>query len=160
MSAIRISDLPVLSELQDRDLIHFQRLVDGVWTDFHTDVATLQGGVRTFIQSVDLSVTDTFNVYTPAVNELVVPIAAWAIVDDGATGAGFSILVIDEFLLSGNAIEVSSLAAVSPSKYCLMLVEGLGNFTSLSSSLTITFNATSTTGTGTVYVQYAVLPKV
>ena len=113
MSAIRISDLPVLSELQDRDLIHFQRLVDGVWTDFHTDVATLQGGVRTFIQSVDLSVTDTFNVYTPAVNELVVPIAAWAIVDDGATGAGFSILVIDEFLLSGNAIEVSSLAAVS-----------------------------------------------
>ena len=160
MSAIRISDLPVLSELQDRDLIHFQRLVDGVWTDFHTDVATLQGGVRTFIQSVDLSVTDTFNVYTPAVNELVVPIAAWAIVDDGATGAGFSILVIDEFLLSGNAIEVSSLAAVSPSKYRLMLVEGLGNFTSLSSSLTITFNATSTTGTGTVYVQYAVLPKV
>lgn len=160
MSAIRISDLPVLSELQDRDLIHFQRLVDGVWTDYHTDGATLQGEVRTFIQSVDLSVTDTFTVYTPAVDELVVPIAAWAIVDDGATGPGFNMLVIDELYSSLNTIEVTNSTPVFPSKYVLMLVEGLGNFTELSSSLTILFSTTGTTGTATIYVQYAVLPKV
>lgn len=75
-TSIRITDLPVLSGEQPRDLIHFQRNVDGVWTDFHTDFGSLYGELRTFVHTFELDALDTQQaVYSPAVDELAVPIS-------------------------------------------------------------------------------------
>ena len=157
MSAIRISDLPVLSELQDRDLIHFQRLVDGVWTDFHTDCATLQGVVRTFIQFVDLADTNSVIVYTPAVGELVVPLAMWMIYTPDATPSnlGFNAQAFSGF---SNPLNLT----VDPSDAVggAFGASDAGQFTYLDQTLNLAWVSSAANGTGIIFVQYMVLPKV
>lgn len=157
MSAIRITDLPVLDELQDRDLVNFQRLVDGVWTDFHTDGATLQGEVRTFIRSVDLSETDSALIYTPDTDELVVPLAMWMIYTPDAipSGLGFS---AQAFSGASNPLNLT----VDPSD----AVGGsfgsvdVGQYTDMDQDFNLAWASSGANGTGIIYVQYAIVPKV
>lgn len=158
MSAIRITDLPVLDELQDRDLVNFQRLVDGVWTDFHTDGETLQGEIRTFIQVVDLSIGGEFTVYSPDTDELVVPISAWGIFDDSGSGIGFGFLVNDIGLFSSGTLDASSILHIS-AKYAVPAGEA-GQFTFMDTDLVLRVNVTGGSGSGVIFVQYAVVPKV
>lgn len=163
MSAIRIDTLPVLENLEDRDLVNFQRLVDGVWTDYHTDAATLQGAIRTFSLFVDFASPppqpEDYIVYTPAADELVVPICAWAIADDPGDGA-WSYLIYDENFGTG-ALAGGDYVFIN-GKYAAPAAESGGNFTGMDTPLTISYGQSSPppTTTVTIFVQYAVVPKI
>ena len=161
MSAIRIDTLPVLSAPEERDLVNFQRLVDGVWTDYHTDFATIQGEVRTFIQPFDLAFDSQFTVYSPAADELVVPIAAWIVLDDDGNGVQLQVVVQDVGALSTAVLE-GLINPLSAGQYAFQCIDGSGNFTGLDTDLMINLNVGvgPTASTGVAYVQYAVVPKL
>ena len=158
MSAIRIDTLPILSAPDERDLVNFQRLVDGVWTDYHTDFATLQGEVRTFIQNIDLAFDGQFTVYSPAADELVVPIAAWVVLDDDGSGTQIQI-VVNEIVFSSPGV-LEGIVNPSAGKYAFQCVDGGANFTGLDTDLMLNLSVGPTTSTGVAYVQYVVLPKI
>ena len=157
MDAIRITDLPVLDELQDRDLVNFQRLVAGTWKDFHTDGATLQGEVRTFIQSVDLTDTSTATIYTPDSDELVVPLAMWMTYTPDATplGGGFS---TQAFSGASNPLDISTFSTDGIGGIYNAI--DVGQFSDMDQALNLAWASSGANGTGVIYVQYAVLPKV
>ncbi len=157
MSAIRITDLPILSGLQDHDKVNFQRLVDGVWTDFFTEGSVLQGEIRTFIQPVDLSDTNSAIVYTPGSGELVVPIAMWMTYtpDESPSGIEFSVEVF-----SGSSF---------PLTFTVLVIDGVpgvfnavdsGQYIDLDQPLNLAWTSSGANGTGMIFVQYVVLGTI
>lgn len=157
MAAIRITELPVLSDLQDRDKVNFQRLVDGVWTDFFTEGSVLQGEIRTFIQPVDLSDTNSVVVYTPSSGELVVPIAMWMTYtpDEFPSGFGFN---AQAFSGVSNPLDIS-ISSFDGVPGVFNAVD-TGQYTDLDQTLLLAWVSTAANGTGRIFVQYMVLPKV
>ena len=160
MDAIRITDLPVLNAPDNRDIINLQRIVGGVWQDFHTDFATLQGQVRTFIQSVDMSDTSGVSIYTPDTDELVVPLAMWMVATPGEPSGFFPVLFVVQFFnidSGGNALDISAAIGTDPAVYSAI---DIGEIVGLDSALELAWVSTNATGTAVIFCQYAVLPKV
>lgn len=55
MDAVRITDFPLVQEYELRDKIHLQRQEAGVWNDYHTDLGSYLGEVRTAVFDWDMS---------------------------------------------------------------------------------------------------------
>ena len=55
MDAVRITDFAILSGYEDRDKIHLQRREAGVWNDYHTDMVSYLGEVKTVVFNWDMS---------------------------------------------------------------------------------------------------------
>ena len=160
MSAIRIDTLPVLSAPYTRDLVNFQRLVDGVWTDYHTDFATIEGDIRTFQQPIDFSDTSSVTVYTPDTDELVVPLAMWVTYTPYATPSNGSISIqcMTSGVLGGLLDLTITQTGSTPGIYSAIDIGQI--FTGLDASLELAWVSTGGNGTGIIFVQYMVLPKV
>lgn len=160
MDAIRITDLPVLSAPEERDIVHFQRLVDGTWQDFRTDFATLQGEVRTFIQPVDLSDSYYATVYTPDTDELAVPLAMWMVATPGTPSGGPPVWFSVQFFnvtSGGSALDITAAIGTDPAVYNAIDVVEIFGF---DSALELTWASNNATGTAVIFCQYAILPKV
>ncbi len=155
--AIRIDSLPVIDGEEPRDLINFQRLVSGVWQDFHTDLATFYGDLRTFVHTYELDTFDTqVLVYSPEADELAVPIGLLVkyTPGDNATDQLQSVSFDTEADASVIAqfTNGSSPLAVQP--------VDIAAFAGLDTDILL--NLTSNGGNGTAFciATYAILPKV
>lgn len=160
MDAIRITDLPVLSAPKKRDIVNFQRLVDGTWQDFHTDFATIEGDIRTFQQPIDFSDTSGVTVYTPDTYELVVPLAMWVRYTPDATPSNgqMSIQCMTSGGISGVIDITINPTGGTPAIYSA--IDAAGQYTGLDASLELNWTSGGGNGTGIIFVQYMVLPKV
>ena len=55
MDAVRITDFPLVQEYELRDKLHLQRQEAGIWNDYHTDLGSYLGEVRTAVFDWDIS---------------------------------------------------------------------------------------------------------
>ena len=55
MDAVRITDFVLLNSYEERDIIHLQRQEAGVWNDYHTDLGSYFGQVKTYVYDWDLN---------------------------------------------------------------------------------------------------------
>jgi hypothetical protein len=93
--SIRITSLTDAGQAQDHDLIHFQRQVLGVWTDYYTDFATLYGAAQTTIIEWDMSASLAETIAPQTPGNLLVFLGASAVFMPGSItpGTGNSILI-------------------------------------------------------------------
>jgi hypothetical protein len=157
--AIRITDLPLLEAENEKDIIQLQRLVDGVWQDFYTDFATINGEARTYVLSFDLSagaITET--IYAPAVDELVVPLSMYLVYAPPSVQDGLG-LNAQSFSGTSNPLDLS-LFMIDNVGGIYNAID-MGQYTDMDEDLRFAYSPTGdVTGNATVYVQYAVLGKV
>lgn len=158
MSAIRIDTLPVLENLEDRDLVNFQRLVDGVWTDYHTDAATLQGAIRTYIQFIDLRDTSGVTIITPAADELVVPIALWVVYTPDETPNGQQNSV--QLFNGGGGPGLLAAQVIANATASVFNATDVGEMADLDQDLNLSWITSGANGTAVIFAQYAILPKI
>ena len=154
---IRIDSLPVIDGEEPRDLINFQRLVGGVWQDFHTDLATFYGDLRTFVHTYELDTLDIqVLVYSPEADELAVPISLLVKYTPGDNATdNLQQISFDNSVAAAVLAEFtngSSPLAVQP--------VDVGSSVGLDTDLYL--NLTSNGGNGTAFciATYAILPKV
>ena len=155
--AIRIDSLPVIDGEEPRDLINFQRLVGGVWQDFHTDLATFYGDLRTFVHTYELDTFDTqVLVYSPEADELAVPIGLIVKYTPGDNQTDQSQQISFDNS-AGSAVIGQFTNGLSP---LAIQPADIAPFAGLDSDLYL--NLTSNGGNGTAFciATYAVLPKV
>jgi|688.fasta_scaffold326269_2 hypothetical protein len=154
---IRIDSLPVIDGEEPRDLINFQRLVDGVWQDFHTDLATFYGNLRTFVHTFELDTLDTqVVVYSPEADELAVPITLLVKYTPGDNPTdNLQQISFDNSSSSAVVAEFtngSSPLAVQP--------VDVGAFAGLDTDILLILTSNGGNGTAFCIATYAILPKV
>jgi hypothetical protein len=155
--AIRIDSLPVIDGEEPRDLINFQRLVGGVWQDFHTDLATFYGNLRTFVHTFELDTLDTqVLVYSPEADELAVPIGLLVKYTPGDNATdNLQTISIDNLAAAAVIAQFtngSSPLAVQP--------VDIGSGVGLDTDLYLTLTSNGGNGTAFCIATYAILPKV
>jgi hypothetical protein len=154
---IRIDSLPVIDGEEPRDLINFQRLVGGVWQDFHTDLATFYGNLRTFVHTFELDTLETqVLVYSPEADELAVPIGLLVKYTPGDNPT--------DNLQSISVDNSSSSAVVAQFTNGLRALAvqpvDVAPFGGLDTDLYLTLTSNGGNGTAFCIATYAILPKV
>ncbi len=74
MDAVRITDFTLVQEYEQRDKIHLQRQEAGVWNDYHTDIGTYLGEVRTAVFDWDMQNPGEIFTITCPVGKYIIPI--------------------------------------------------------------------------------------